>query len=60
MLFLRGEGFPGDGEGTEVREGLEPRLEETSSQNFQPPDRLADLAGDSIRKLAGDSSLLAE
>lgn len=60
MLFLRGEGLPGEGEGTDEIDGLEPRLEETSSQNFQPPERLADFAGDNMRKLAGDSSLLAE
>ena len=57
--FLSGEGFPGDGEGMEAREGLEPLLDDLSSQNFHPPDRLEDLAGESIRKFAGESSLCA-
>ncbi len=32
------------------------RRELVSSQNFHPPERRADLAGESIRKLAGDKS----
>jgi hypothetical protein len=60
MEFLRGDGLFGDGEGTDASDGLEPLRDDLSSQNFHPPDRRADLAGDNIRKLAGDKSLCAD